>query len=263
MTSYNFGGDGPAYLPMPASVAQYAPPMLPADAGLRAAGDIWLGRIETALAAYRPGAPRILDLTAADGLALRFLKEALGSGEVSALAMGRPDVQVEETVFAGLWRVRGEGVDYLEVGDVPAILRRRAAASAGRLSLPAPETIPEEVVNAPHVLAEIIARAERFAETGETHNFNLDLVPLTDADLAWLVKSLGEGDVVIVPSGYGACRIRSTRLAAAWWVQFSNASDQLILNTLDIAAIPAVACAAPEDIADSARRLRAVRGVYR
>jgi hydrogenase-1 operon protein HyaF len=46
-------------------------------------------------------------------------------------------------------------------------------------------------------------------------------------------------------------------------VQFSNASNQLILNSLDIVEIPAMACAAPDDIADSAKRVRALRGVYR
>ncbi|MDR3504731.1 MAG: hydrogenase expression/formation protein [Acidocella sp.] len=252
--------EGPDYLPMPSSVAQYVPPLLPDDAELREAGEIWLDRIEQALTVYKPGAPQVLDLREATPAALRFLREVLGSGEVSALAMGKPDLQVEETIFAGLWRVRGEGVDYLEVGDVPQVLRQRAAAPA--MALPDPETIPDDVINAPHVLAEIVARSAHFLATGERHNFNLDLVPMSDADLSWLVRTLGEGDVVIISAGYGSCRIRSTHLAATWWVQFSNASNQLILNSLDVAEIPAVACAALDDIADSAKRIRAVRGVY-
>jgi hydrogenase-1 operon protein HyaF len=252
--------EGPAYLPMPSSVAQYVPPMLPEDAELREAGEIWLDRIEQALTAYKQGSPQVLDLRDATPAALRFLKDVLGSGEVSALAMGSPDLQVEETIFTGLWRVRGEGVDYLEVADVPQVLRQRAAAPA--MTLPDPETIPDDVVNAPHILAEIIARSARFMATGETHNFNFDLVPMSDADLGWLVRTLGEGNVVIISAGYGSCRIRSTNLAATWWVQFSNASNQLILNALDIAEVPAVACAALDDIVDSAKRIRAVRGVY-
>src|SRR5271157_5852439 len=100
--------EGPAYLPMPSSVAQYVPPLLPDDAELREATPV----------------------------ALRFLKEVLGSGEVSALVMGNPELQVEETIFAGLWRVRGDGVDYLEVGDVPEVLRQRAAAKP--MALPDP-----------------------------------------------------------------------------------------------------------------------------
>ncbi|MDD2704606.1 MAG: hydrogenase expression/formation protein [Acidocella sp.] len=253
---------GPEYLPMPSSVAQYTPPLLPDDPALRAAGEIWLARIAAALDAYTVGGPSVvLELRDASPDALRFLKEVLGSGEVSALAMGSPDVQVEETIFTGLWRVRGEGMDYLEAASIPQIVRDRAIA--GRLELPDPETLPDDVVNAPHIFAEILARSDNFIATGETHTFNLDLVPMSDADLGWLVRMLGEGPVVIVSAGYGSCRIRSTHLAATWWVQFSNASNALILNALEVTDIPAVACAAQDDIADSAKRVRALGGAYR
>jgi hydrogenase-1 operon protein HyaF len=253
---------GPAYLPMPSSVAQYTPPLLPDDPELRAAGEIWLERIAAALDSYKIGGPSVvLDLRGADSASLRFLKEVLGSGEVSALAMGVPDVQVEETIFTGLWRVRGEGVDYLEAASIPQVLRDRATAQ--RLPLPDPETLPEDVINAPHILTEILARSDDFVATGKTHTFNLDLVPMSDADLGWLVRTLGEGPVVIISAGYGACRIRSTNLTATWWVQFSNASNALILNALEVADVPAVACAAQDDIADSAKRVRALGGAYR
>jgi hydrogenase-1 operon protein HyaF len=251
----------PDYMVLPQAVNQYLPPRLPEDPGLRAAGEAWLARIEAALAAYTPEGPEtVLDLRAATPEAVKFLNETLGSGEVSALAFGTPDLQIEETVFTGLWRVRGEGVDYLEIGDVPSVLKTRA--KAGLPPMPELETIPDDVINAPHLLAEIYARVRAFAETGTAHNFNLDLLPLADADLGWLVKTLGEGPVVIVSSGYGACRIRSTHLGNAWWVQFSNASNALILNSIDISTIPSVACAAADDIADSAKRVHAVRSVY-
>jgi hydrogenase-1 operon protein HyaF len=251
----------PDYIALPQAVAQYLPPRLPEDEALRAAGEAWLEKIEAALSAYAPGAAgNVLDLQGATPEAVKFLNEVLGAGEVSALAFGAPDVQVEETIFTGLWRVRGEGVDYLEVGDVPSVLKERA--KVGPLAMPDLDGIPDDVINAPHLLAEIFARARAYAETGISHNFNLDLLPLSDADLGWLVNVLGEGKVVIVSSGYGACRIRSTNLAATWWVQFSNASNALILNSLDIMDVPAVACAAEDDIADSAKRVKAVRAVY-
>jgi hydrogenase-1 operon protein HyaF len=250
---------GPGYLPLPTAVAQYVPPRLPEDETVRAAGAAWLERIEAALRAWAPGQPQVLDLTGTSPAEQKFLKEVLGSGEVSAVAFGEPDVQVEETIFTGLWRVRGQGLDYLEVADIPAVLRERSTAPA--LELPAAETVPETVNNAPHVLAEIASRSQKFRATGDTHNFNLDLVPLTDADLTWLVATLGEGPVVIVSAGYGSCRIRSTNAHAVWWVQFSNASDQLILNALDISEVPEVARAAADDIADSAKRVADLRNV--
>ncbi len=258
--------NGPDYLPLPKTVAVYIPPVLPDDPALRAAGAGWLPRIAAALDAYRVGGPgQILNLADITPDERRFLNEVLRPGEVSALAMGEPLLQIEETIFTGLWRIRSEAnaaepVDMLEVADIPTILRTRA--KAGPLPLPSLETIPENIVNAPHILAELIARSAEFEASGQSHMINLDLVPMSDDELSWLVKTLGEGPVVIISGGYGSCRIRSTNLAGTWWVQYSNASDALILNSLEITSIPAVACAAADDIADSADRLRSVGSVY-
>jgi hydrogenase-1 operon protein HyaF len=38
-------------------------------------------------------------------------------------------------------------------------------------------------------------------------------------------------------------------------VRYYNSQDVLILDTIEVTTIPEVACAAPEDIADSAARL--------
>jgi hydrogenase-1 operon protein HyaF len=40
-----------------------------------------------------------------------------------------------------------------------------------------------------------------------------------------------------------------------WRVQFFNSQDTLILDTFEVTTIPEVACAAPEDLSDSANRL--------
>ena len=39
---------------------------------------------------------------------------------------------------------------------------------------------------------------------------------------------------------------------------YYNSSDTILLNTVEITAIPDVACAAPEDLLDSAERLAEV-----
>ncbi|MDD2876913.1 MAG: hydrogenase expression/formation C-terminal domain-containing protein [Acidiphilium sp.] len=262
-------GDGPDYLPLPKDVTVFVAPDLPDDPELRRIGPAWLGRIGDALAAYRDDGPaQSIDLTGLTATERRFLDEVLGHGEVTALVLGNPAIRIEETIFTGLWRIRseaGEGmpaIDRLEIGPIPAILTARAAAAAGSLDLPDAVTLPEFLVNAPHILAELIARSATFAATGAGHMINLDLVPMGNEELTWLAGAIGEGPVVILSAGYGACRIRSTRLTATWWVQYSNASDALILNSLEIAAIPAVACAAADDIAESALRVRAVAALY-
>ena len=54
--------EGPADLPLPSSLAQYTSPLQFGDAALREAGDVWLDRIEQALAAHKPGTPGVCAL---------------------------------------------------------------------------------------------------------------------------------------------------------------------------------------------------------
>jgi hydrogenase-1 operon protein HyaF len=94
------------------------------------------------------------------------------------------------------------------------------------------------------------------------HVVNLSLLPHTEDDLAWLDAALGEGAVTILSRGYGNCRITSTGVANVWWVQYFNSQDTLILNTIEVSRVPNVACAAAEDLEDSAQRLREILEVY-
>jgi hydrogenase-1 operon protein HyaF len=61
--------------------------------------------------------------------------------------------------------------------------------------------------------------------------------------------------VTLLSRGYGNCRITSTRLRNTWWVQYFNSMNTLILNTLEVAPVPEVALAAPDDFAESLSRL--------
>lgn len=87
---------------------------------------------------------------------------------------------------------------------------------------------------------------------------NLSLLPHTEGDLAWLDIRLGQGSTDILSRGYGNCRVRATALPRVWRVQFFNSMDSLILDTFEVTDMPEVVLAAPEDIADSAERLREV-----
>ena len=77
-------------------------------------------------------------------------------------------------------------------------------------------------------------------------------------DIAWLDHVLGTGRVLILSRGYGNCRITNTCVPNTWRVVYYNSQDTVILNTVEVTAIPEVACAAPEDLADSLERLREV-----
>ena len=45
-------------------------------------------------------------------------------------------------------------------------------------------------------------------------------------------------------------------------MQYFNASDEIVLDTLEIGDAPAAACAAEEDFRDSAQRLREIEEAY-
>ena len=70
------------------------------------------------------------------------------------------------------------------------------------------------------------------------------------------------GPITILSRGYGNCRIGSTNKMNVWWVKFYNSEDKLILNTIEVVDVPGVAIAAPEDIIDSAERLKEILDVY-
>jgi hydrogenase-1 operon protein HyaF len=64
--------------------------------------------------------------------------------------------------------------------------------------------------------------------------------------------------VTLLSRGYGNCRVTATGVARVWWVQYFNSQDALILNTIEVTEVPAVACAAALDLEDSAERLAEV-----
>ena len=49
----------------------------------------------------------------------------------------------------------------------------------------------------------------------------------------------------------------------AWWVRYFNAREAVILNTIEVTRLPGVACAAVQDLEDSAERLAEILEVYR
>lgn len=260
---------GPDYPVLPTEMHVFAHPALPDDPALRARARQWLRRIGDALDSYDPSAPpQQIDLTGITAEDRLILDEILLPGEVNALALGAPEWQIEETGYAGLWRLRardpdtGALLDRLEIGAIPEILVTRAQGASAALPMPSPAETPEGIVNAPHLLAELLARSDAFRDGGSGHVVNLGLLPLAEAEITWLVERLGEGPAIVISGGYGTCRIRSTRLADAWWVQYYNSVDTLILNSIEIATIPSVACAAEDDIADSADRVRALDAAY-
>jgi hydrogenase-1 operon protein HyaF len=118
------------------------------------------------------------------------------------------------------------------------------------------------VYNAPALVTEMTDKLAAWRPGAEAHAINLSLLPLSDEDVSYLDARLGPGSVTILSRGYGNCRISSTGTRNGWYVRYFNSREAVILNTIEITDIPSVACAAPEDLADSAQRLGEILGVY-
>jgi hydrogenase-1 operon protein HyaF len=121
---------------------------------------------------------------------------------------------------------------------------------------------PEGAMNVMPLLQEISARSAAWKEGDATHTITFSLLPMNPVDMSFLQQTLGAGSVKLISRGYGACRVHSTAARNVWSVQYFNASDEIVLDTLEIGAPPAAACAADEDFADSAQRLREIEEAY-
>jgi hydrogenase-1 operon protein HyaF len=257
------------YLQMPGGMDTYRPPVLPEPEQLAGheSALATLGAVLAALGLCREdGASRRVDLTALALADLQLINQVMGEGEVSAQVRGDDGgvrVAVQESVFAGVWRVvtrDGDRVvaDGIEVGAIPEVLRRAPADDLWP-ELPRWQgALPPNVQNAPAVLAEIEDHWRGWAAGMPAQVVNLTLLPMSVEDIGFLDHHLGTGRVLILSRGYGNCRITSTRVPNTWRVVYYNSQDVVILNTVEVSALPDVALAAREDLEDSHERLAEV-----
>ena len=216
-------------------------------------------------AAIRGESVAPVDLSGLGAADREIVNQALGEGEVGAQVadgQGSALVQVQESVFAGVWRVierlpDGGLQDRIEVGAIPEVLKTCARQDGASGHRPAAR-LPEGVMNAPTLLQELHDQRQQWRVGQSAHLVNLSLLPLSPADMACLEEQLGTGRVVILSRGYGNCRISITRVPNTWRVVYYNSQDAMILNSIEVVDMPEVACAAPEDLVDSEQRLREV-----
>jgi hydrogenase-1 operon protein HyaF len=227
-----------------------------------------LPELAAALAAHQAEAPnRLFDLTDFPADDRELIGQVMGEGEVGGVAAlsGGVVAQIQESVMAGLWRVRFSGPDgaligdYLEVGAVPEAVREAAMLTADSLQAGAP---PEGAMNVMPLIAEIGARMAAHKPGDAAHVVAFSLFPMLPADMDFLQRTLGAGPVQLLSKGYGVCRVLATGTRNVWSVQYFNAMDAIVLDTLEIGGVPCAACAADEDFRDSAERLREIHAAY-
>jgi len=254
------------YIAMPKDMDTWRPPVLPEPEALasrpkaRAALGCVLALLDRAAQGEAGGQVSLLDLPAAD---LQLVNQLLGEGEASALVRAEGsalEVRVQESVFAGVWRVMSfhAGVrvdDVVEVGPIPALLLAAADEDAENVYQPWRAPLPPNVQNAPLLVEELRDQIARWQPGNPPHVVNLSLLPVTPEDIAFLDHQLGTGRVLMLSRGYGNCRITNTRHPNCWRVVYYNSMDSVILNTVEVVDMPEVAVAAPEDLRDSHARL--------
>ena len=118
------------------------------------------------------------------------------------------------------------------------------------------------MANALPILVELDEAIRRHASDGGRHSINFSLLPTTAEELEFIDARLGVGPVNILSQAYGKCQVVSTLTPNTWWVRYFNGMDKLILNSIEVVAVPEVVTAAEEDLRDSAVRLQEILAPY-
>jgi hydrogenase-1 operon protein HyaF len=168
------------YMPMPSGMDTYRPPVLPEPeelAGHAIATQVLQAVIDAVASSLRGEAVAPIPLGGLPANELALVNQVLGEGEVSAQVLARPEtrsfgadavrVRVQESVFAGVWRVLaidddGALHDHIEVGAIPAALIE-AARDDAQAPRTAPGPLPAQMVNAPTMLVELADQRERWS----------------------------------------------------------------------------------------------------
>jgi hydrogenase-1 operon protein HyaF len=227
-----------------------------------------LAKLFYAIKGYTAGEAAIsFDISDMDSANIDLVNQVLNEGEVSVIFEGDKAIQIQESVLTGIWRVRSsneDGVvisDVVEIADIPSIVREKTFAQSTPLIADL-QNLPEGVLNSPPLIVEIAEQIEEWQPGDVNHVINLTLLPLSTEDLNFIGHCLGVGPITILSRGYGNCRIGSTEKKNVWWIKYYNSEDVLILNTIEVVDFPGVALAAPEDLLDSADRLKEILDVY-
>jgi hydrogenase-1 operon protein HyaF len=259
--------------PMPSGMTTYSMPEIPEPDEIDGVGNAiaLLDLMQKELAGYRTEQPAVvLSLEGLDERNRDLINQVLGNGEVSMKYHGAVDARIQESVLAGVWRVQYLDAagdvqrDVIEIAGIPGLVKEATFSAAAGEVIFSQMDIPDTVYNAAPLLTEINDKLPGYRAGSDDvpEVINLSLLPHTNEDIDFLSTRLGSGPVVILSRGYGNCRITSTATRNVWWVQYFNSQETLILNTIEISDVPDVACAAQEDIDDSAQRLLEILGVY-
>lgn len=109
--------------------------------------------------------------------------------------------------------------------------------------------------NAPPLLRELAEQVRRLLETGEPSAIDLSALPLTPADLDWLREKLGGGEIAVTLQAGGESTLDETACAGVWWVTHRNEQGAVASQFIEVAFVPELVKAHPQDVAIGQERL--------
>ena len=157
-------GEEMTFMDMPSGMTIFAGTIVPEPEDVVGMEEgIALGHdIAIALKNYKAGDDSVVfELDKLNDTNKSFIDQLLGDGEVSATCGGEINVEIQESVLAGLWRVRylDDNMhiirDTMEVGYVPSLISEMTFHDAAEILDTTKLNIPEDVYNAAPLLAEI------------------------------------------------------------------------------------------------------------
>jgi hydrogenase-1 operon protein HyaF len=121
--------------------------------------------------------------------------------------------------------------------------------------IPSTPAEPGLTGNAPPLLRELVDQVKRLLDTGETSAIDLSALPLTPADLDWLREKLGQGEISVTLQANGESTLNETACPGVWWVTHYNEQGAVISQFIEVAFVPELVRADPQDVAIGQERL--------
>jgi hydrogenase-1 operon protein HyaF len=102
--------------------------------------------------------------------------------------------------------------------------------------------------NAPPLLRELAEQVKHLLASGEPSAIDLSALPLTPADLAWLQDKLGAGEISVTLQANGESTLNETACSGIWWVTHRNEQGVVTSQFLEVAFVPELVKAHPQDV---------------
>jgi hydrogenase-1 operon protein HyaF len=107
------------------------------------------------------------------------------------------------------------------------------------------------------LLAEIAARLEKLAGSGETGMIDLNSLPFAPGEYEQLRQTLAQGEVSARIEAIGPSEIIETRYPGVWWVTHYNVEGDIVADMIEITWLPEIIKSQPEDVHAGLELLRA------